>query len=1038
MEKATQFTDIALNRISIVRSIGRVKGGNYMHTFQEIIHRFNEFWKKQGCCVHVGYDLECGAGTFNPVTFLRCLGPEPYKGAYVEACRRPTDGRYGKNPNRVQCHHQYQVILKPSPPDIQTVYLQSLEAIGFQLEEHDIRFVHDDWESPTLGAWGLGWEAWIDGMEVTQITYFQSFGGIPVKPVTGELTYGLERLAMYLQKKDSIYDIQWNDDLTYGDIFHSNEVEWSHYNFEEASTKMWFKHFDDYENEAKQLIGKNLPLPAYDFVAKASHAFNLLDARGAISVSERTSYISRIRDLAKQVAEEYIAAREKQGYPLLKKASPQIKQISCPVVKDLPASIDEEDYLLEIGSEELPATFVEIGLKSIKSQVEKLLNEEHIKYASIKTMGTPRRLTLLVEKMATAKAAKTTVRKGPPVERSFDEKGNLTQAGQGFFRSLDMDLPNLQLIKSQKVEGIDIREVKGVDYLFVTVKEPSRPTVEILSNALPQIILSTNFPKQMRWADLDIHYARPIVWMVSLFGNQVLPFVVGDTLASNATYGHRQLSPSSIELKHPKEYVSKLKEHFVMVDIEERKQCIIDQLDALEIELNAKIIKRDRLLPEVVHLVEWPRATSTDFNPNFLRVPQELLISEMVEHQKYFPVADLEGKLKNTFIITANNKPTGQIREGNLRVLSARLSDGAFLYDQDLKASLEKFNDKLSHITFLKGLGTLADKVKRLESHAEAIHKALQIGNLDHVKQTARFCKSDLASGVVYEFPELQGTIGKYYAIAKGLPKEVAEGIEEHWMPLGDKAPLPQTPTGIITSIADKLDNLLSCFSVGLIPTSSSDPYALRRQVLGLIKILIQGKFRLSLKTILLNCAKNFPNNIGAEKSTVINEILEFIVNRIKTVFQDYGFSKDEIEASISYGVDDIYDSYCRVKALHAFRNQGSQFPLLFEVYKRAKGQINTNSKIPLNKQLLIETPEKELNDLLEQSEVSFSELVSNHHYEQAYSQMATIQPKLANLFDHVKILADDQSIRNNRIALLQRVFDRFSQLIDFSKIQEM
>lgn len=293
-----------------------------MLTFQQIIQRLTEFWEKKKCIIHQGHDLEVGAGTFNPATFLRALGPEGYKTAYVEPSRRPSDGRYAQNPNRMQLFHQFQVIIKPSPADIQQTYLESLKVLGLDLKKHDIRFVHDDWESPTLGAWGLGWEVWCDGMEVSQFTYFQAIGSMPLKPITVEITYGLERLAMYIQNKDSFYDMKWNDELTFGDIATQSEIEWSTYNFEGASVPMWLRHFEDFEKEAKDLIARHLPLPAYDFVIKASHAFNMLDARGVISVTERTGYIARIRDLARLVAMEYISSREKLEFPLLSKEKP--------------------------------------------------------------------------------------------------------------------------------------------------------------------------------------------------------------------------------------------------------------------------------------------------------------------------------------------------------------------------------------------------------------------------------------------------------------------------------------------------------------------------------------------------------------------------------------------------------------------------------------------------------------------------------------------------------------------------------------------
>jgi len=287
-------------------------------TFQDLILSLQNFWAQQGCIIQQPYDLEKGAGTFNPATFLRALGPEPWNVAYVEPSRRPTDGRYGENPNRLQHYYQFQVILKPAPLNIQELYLESLKSFGIDPAKHDIRFVEDDWESPTLGAWGLGWEVWLDGMEITQFTYFQQCGGIDLKPIPGEITYGIERIAMYIQGVDNVYDLEWIDGIKYGDVHHQNEVEFSHYNFEEADVDMLFKLFTMYEQECTRLAEKDLVLPAYDFVLKSSHAFNLLDARGAISVTERASYIGRVRNMARLCAEGYLKQREKLGFPLLK------------------------------------------------------------------------------------------------------------------------------------------------------------------------------------------------------------------------------------------------------------------------------------------------------------------------------------------------------------------------------------------------------------------------------------------------------------------------------------------------------------------------------------------------------------------------------------------------------------------------------------------------------------------------------------------------------------------------------------------------
>lgn len=297
-----------------------------MLSFQDLIVTLQRYWAGRGCVLGQAYDLEVGAGTFSPHTFLRALGPEPWKVAYVQPSRRPSDGRYGENPNRLYQHHQFQVLLKPSPKDIQEIYLGSLRAIGIDPLEHDIRFVHDDWESPTLGAWGLGWEVWCDGMEITQFTYFQQAGGIELHPVSVELTYGLERICMYLQNKSNVYEIEYAEGITYGEVFRANEIEMSTYSFQASDHQMLFELFDTYERECQRLLEKELPLPAYDYALKCSHAFNNLDAGGAISVTERQGYILRVRNLSRACAEGYLAMRERLGFPLLQSAWAQAPQ----------------------------------------------------------------------------------------------------------------------------------------------------------------------------------------------------------------------------------------------------------------------------------------------------------------------------------------------------------------------------------------------------------------------------------------------------------------------------------------------------------------------------------------------------------------------------------------------------------------------------------------------------------------------------------------------------------------------------------------
>jgi len=1011
-----------------------------MITFQEMIKRFTNFWEKQKCVFHQGYDLETGAGTFNPTTFLRALGPEPYRAFYVEACRRPSDGRYGTNPNRLHHYFQGQVIMKPSPPNILELCLASYEAIGFDLSQHDMRFVHDDWESPTLGASGLGWEVWMDGMEVTQFTYFQNLGGMSLKPVTAEITYGLERLALYLQKKNSIFDLQFNEELTYGDIYFNSEVQWSHYNFEHADSAMWFKHFEEFEREANRMIEAKLPLPAYDFVAKASHAFNLLDARGVISVTERTGYIARIRELAKQIAESYTTSRKELGYPLMNRFQDTISAADIAVPALAPELLSgtsemKEDFLLEIGSEELPATFVPIGTANLERAFKRLLEKEDLSYTSMRAEGTPRRLCILIEGLSLARAPQKAERKGPPLLTVFDANGLATVAGEGFFRAIGKSPCHKNDL--DKDPSLEVRTIKGVEYLYANYTVPGKATAEILAEKIPELILALEFPKKMRWGDLDITYPRPLRWILALFGEAIVPFKIGNIISGNFSWGHRQLSPEAFEIRHPTDYMSQLLKHHVMVDIQDRKAKICQELEKIEMDTHSTIASKEKVLAAVLHLVEWPMLTVATFDKAFLKIPKEVLISEMVEHQKYFPLLTSDGKeIQNQFVITANVPPTDAIREGNQKVLSARLSDGVFLYEQSCKQPLEAYNSKLSNVTYQKDLGSLLDKQSRVAKMAYYLQKQLSISSLKDVERASLLCKADLATEMVYEFPDLQGTIGRLLAEAQGETPEVSLAIEEQWMPKGEGSPLPQTATGTILSLADKFDNIVSSFAAGLKPTSSSDPYALRRQALGAIKMLIKEKRSLNLREAFAMALSTMPSGLQKEQEKLLQEIEEFFTNRMKTVFLDYSFHKDEIEAALIAGCTDVYDAFCQVSALHRFRANSALFSPLYEVYKRAKGQLNGHEAKIFSKALLTDDAEKQLDTALDSMEHPFSKAIEIRDYDQAYEMISKLQPFLAGLFEKVKILDDDPHIQANRLALLNRIVALFGRLLNFSKIQ--
>ncbi|MCH9610628.1 MAG: hypothetical protein S4CHLAM81_06540 [Chlamydiales bacterium] len=959
--------------------------------FQEMITTLERYWAEQGCLIQQGYDLEVGAGTLNPSTFLRALGPEPYATVYVEPSRRPKDGRYGQNPNRVQFYHQMQVIIKPSPLNLQELYLGSLKAIGLDISKHDIRFVHDDWENPTIGAWGLGWEVWADGMEVTQYTYFQAVGGLPVDIVTGELTYGLERLALYLQGKDSIFDLQWDDNTLYGEIFKRNELEWSSYNFDHSNSEMWRRHFDDFESEAKEVAAKGFPIPAYDFVMKASHAFNMLDARGCISVSERAFYIGRVRALAKLAADSYVQSRTEQGHPLLKsKIEWEPPTATAPKDVDGPA-----DFLLEVGVEELPASFVSIGMDNLKSALSKLLKEHEITHNSIECYGTPRRLALIVKNLAGGTPSKKVEKRGPSAAAAFTDSGELAPAGLGFFRSLGLEPVTRDALPS----SIEIRNLKGQDYLFASYESAGISTARLLSEKLGDLILGLDFPKKMRWSHFDFAFARPLRWIVSLFGKEVIPFVCGNIVADRKSYGHRQLHPKEISISKADGYVATLKKAKVMVDPLERKKAIADEI----FHLKKQPAEGERVMRQVVHLVEWPFVLMGNFDSSYLRAPKEVLISEMVEHQKYFPLLDESGNLEPHFIVVSNNTPSDLIRHGHECALSPRLADGVFLFEEDQKKPLEEFAKKLSAITFQRDLGTLADKVVRLKQIAKKLHSLLPLCPLDQVEKAAELCKADLATELVGEFPDLQGVVGRLYASAQGVQSEVALAIDEHWMPRGEKRPLPKSACGTLLSLCEKIDNLISFFSIGLKPTSSSDPFALRRQALGLIKIVLDQQLSLPLKEFFSE------------------EILQFLTNRLRHHLVDEGFGKEPVDAVLSQSLEDICKSYRVLKDLEAFRSR-KEFAVLLEIYTRVFKILEKSEAGEVDPALFEEASERALFEVC-QKLVTFDDLVQ-------------LQQPVARFFDEVKVMADDERVRANRLALLAKVRSLFDNLADFSKLR--
>lgn len=1004
--------------------------------FQDIISTLSAFWAAHGCVVTTPYDLEKGAGTSNPNTLLRALGPEPFSAAYTEPCRRPKDGRYGTNPNRLQHYFQYQVILKPSPDNIVDLYLESLRAIGLDTAKHDIRFVHDDWENPTLGAWGLGWEVWLDGMEATQFTYFQAAAGIPLSPITGEITYGIERLTMALQGVDSIFDIQWNEHLTYRDLYFQNEVQWSTYNFEVQDDAMWMRHFEDFQREARRLVNAGLCIPAYDFVIKASHAFNMLDAKGVISVSERASYIGKIRDIARMVAESYVAHREKLGFPLLKKLD-QPKQPPQSFVIPLPKA-PRERFLLEIGVEELPDAFIPNGIASLSSAMKKLFEKEELSYSSLRAYGAPRRLAVIVDDLITERPSSHIEKRGPQVEVMWDKEGKLSEAGKGFLRNLHISPRSLSEVLEGKAAGLEIRSVKGSSYVFAAITTPPVTTATILHTALASLISSLEFPKAMRWGSHSTTFARPIRWITALLGSDVVPFQLEHLTSGRHTMGHRQLKPGPIELFKASDYEMVLESAYVMVDHVARKAHILSELEAIERRLHQTAVHKERVLNQVVHLSEWPHVAVASFNKNLLDAPKEVLICEMVEHQKYLPLVDAEGRLCNQLVMVADNTPTELILQGNLKVLSARLSDGRFLWKEDVKVPLAHFREKLKHIVYQKDLGTVYQKTERLESLVRSLHPYVPSSHLDMATTAAQLSKADLAAQVVGEFPELQGTIGSLLATEQGFSPRIADAIREHWLPQQEEGDLPSTPEGLLLALADKLDTLTGFFAIGLMPTSSSDPYALRRQAIGLVRCLLEHHIHVPLHEIFSKTLTLFPPTIfHDDRAKIIADLRSFVVTRTRSLLIHSGFRKEYIDAVLASQSDDIYDALLRLHALQELQLSAPAFHSFLEVLKRCHGQVDFSFAPGIIMEKLTMPSEVQLLSSLEHAEKACTEYAQSHDWKQFLSTLLTLQKPIDTLFVEVKVLADDPAVRHNRLSLLRRSIGLCTAFADTRKLVE-
>ncbi len=1012
-------------------------------TFQQIILKLHEFWAAQGCVLWQPYNIQVGAGTGNPATLLKVLGPEPWRVAYVEPSVRPDDGRYGENPNRMQYYYQYQVILKPDPGNPQELYLQSLEALGISSREHDIRFVEDNWESPALGAWGLGWEVWLDGQEITQFTYFQQAGGIELNPVSVEITYGLERIALPLQNKNAVWQIDWfaggglseDQALKYGDIFLQSEIEHCKYYFEVADVVGLKQTYDIYESESKRALEAGLVIPAYDYVLKCSHLFNVLDTRGAIGVTERASYFRRMRDMTRRVAKAYSDQRQNMEYPLDKlnaiwgesaSANASAGGSTAPAAAGT-ASNTASDFLFELGVEELPAGDLDDALAYLNASAPQLFDDLRLSHEGVQVFGTPRRLVIHAKNVASRQPDMQRVDKGPAADRAFDANGNPTKAAEGFARG-----------RGLTVDQLRVEETDGGRYVMATVHVPGRPAADVLAEALPKLIADIKFTKAMRWNSSGIAFSRPIRWIVALLGGQVIPFSYANVHSGSITRGLRPYNSPLQEVGGTAQYLDVMGKQRIILDYAERRAEIIRQITAIASSVGATIPMDERLLAEVVNLVEAPTALLGRFEEKYLALPREVLVTVMRDKQRYFPLEDAKGKLMPYFIAVRNgdDQHLDKITHGNEQVLRARFADAEYFYSQDTKKKLTDFLPRLQTLTFQEKLGSMLDKNERVTHMVESLGEMLAFPSTDiaTAHRAASMLKADLATQMVVEMTSLQGIMGREYALLAGHPREVADAIYEHWLPrfAGDK--LPASHAGTILAIADRLDSLVGLFAAGLAPQATADPYGLRRAALGIIQIAVAGKLDLDLRRAVDLVAGVMPIPVTEEHK---QQVLDFIAGRLRAWIDEQGWQFDvsaAVLAALSHNPARAVDN---IQQLSAWVNRPDWEPILDGFARCVRITKGDTQHYTIDPSKFAQDEERALYAAYQ---TAASKLTPHGGVDEFLTAFVPMLPAITAFFgtgkgDGVLVNAPEQHLRENRHALLQAISAMQHNRVDLSHL---
>lgn len=686
-----------------------------------------------------------------------------------------------------------------------------------------------------------------------------------------------------------------------------------------------------------------------------------------------------------------------------------------------------DQLLMEIGCEEIPSRFIPRAMEQLKSEATSLLAENRLKHGSIETWATPRRLVILINELEVKQADLVEKIKGPPVDRAYDDQGQPTKALQGFINNHGVTM-----------DQIEEESIKNAKYIVVEKEVAGIETMNLLPDLLPRLIQKLNFPRPMYWQSKEVRFARPIRWILALYRNKPVLFSYAGIDAGKVTYGHRFLAPGPFEIDSVNNYFRCLDNNFIVVDQERRRSMILEQLKEKAEEKGGKALVDEGLLEEVTYLVEYPVAVDGTFDPAFLDLPQEVPITSMQNHQRYFPIVEKDsGKLMPCFVGISNNLFHENIRKGYAKVLQARLADGRFFFTEDLKEPLEKYVEQLNSVIFLEQLGSLDKKRERLIKLVEIIGTKINIAmdQIEKAKRTAHLCKADLVTNMVNEFPELQGVMGREYAVLSGEEEEVATAIYEHYQPRFASDVIPSTMEGALVSLADRIDTLAGCFAIGIQPTGSQDPYALRRQAQGAVAVLLGFKMEITLEEYINAALDTLESTLelDAEQSNVVaKNLYDFLVQRIRFVLRERGTDHDIIEAVLAVPFKTTYDLVEKATVLEDYLKG----PLLDDViiaYNRVANLAQKAEGDDIEKKLFEHASEKELFSRLKTAEGALRDI---NDYAEALEQLQHLKQPVDNFFDNVMVMVEDQKLRDNRLNLLAALKNTFNRVADFSKFQ--